>query len=932
MWKLIVSLSFLALFMAASGKTALGGPIDDLKPGHWYMVPNSNLSAVTPNPTPPGYYGPAAVTDAWSGGAYDTKRDRLIIWGGGHGDYAGNEVYVFDINALRWSRIWGPTPNVPFPGGCDETYSDGNPVSRHTYDGLEYLPNVDRFISNDGSLYQCGWSTRGTWMFDFDNLQWTRRADRPEAAELGPVSAYDSVTGRFLVDGAGSRPLYEYDPQTNIWTRRGASPMGNYQQVGAFDSKRRLLVRIGDGEVNVYDLKQSGLVTPQRVTTTGATAMVNATYIGFEYDPVSDRFVAWHGGADVYLLNPDTWVWTRITPASTNTVIPTAAPHQGTFGRFRYIPSKNAFITFNSIYGNVYVYKLSSGGGTPSPSDTTAPTAPTNLSATTQSSSQINLSWTSSTDNVGVTGYRVERCQGSSCTNFAQIATPIGTSYSDTGLSANTTYRYRVRAADAAGNLSGYSSIVNATTQAATSFDFSLSNGGNRSVTQGQSISNTITATLVSGTAQSVSFSASGLPSGATSTYSSTSCVPTCNIAMTTTTSASTPAGTYTITLTGSGGGLSRTTSFTLTVNTATTSPPPSSSPSGGLEIPLNTWVSRTVPAYPTAPGPSYTKHVRLAFDPNTRLTYFWGGDNCVDNGIDPGRCNSREELYSYDAAQDKWTLVLSQTDANQNGFPTGRCVAGFTWDPKRKVVWMVGGQERYGSYYPGLQSGGLWAFNPATRQWTREGPDPRQGSFNEVHFMAYDPVNDGLFIIDDGRVQFYPLSQVIIGDGVEQNLWTNLSFPVQDPYLVGYNIIHAVDTKRNRAVIYSPYRGETWAYDFTARITTRLSQQVLPMKANFTMVYDSANDLVALWGGGTDFDPDLNDLWVFNPETNQWSKPALGGDIPKVGLHPQLTFDSVNNAVVLYGEKVYLLRLGLGQALPPPSTPPASPTALQVQ
>lgn len=103
----------------------------------------------------------------------------------------------------------------------------------------------------------------------------------------------------------------------------------------------------------------------------------------------------------------------------------------------------------------------------PPPPDTTPPLTPTNLSATSQSSSQINLSWNASTDNVGVTGYRVERCQGSSCTNFTQIATPTGTTYNDTGLTANTTYRYQVRAVDAANNLSGYSSIVSGTTQTA---------------------------------------------------------------------------------------------------------------------------------------------------------------------------------------------------------------------------------------------------------------------------------------------------------------------------------------------------------------------------------------------------------------------------------------------------------------------------------
>jgi chitodextrinase len=104
------------------------------------------------------------------------------------------------------------------------------------------------------------------------------------------------------------------------------------------------------------------------------------------------------------------------------------------------------------------------GGGT---SDTQPPTDPSGLTATAAGSTQINLSWTTSTDNVAVTGYRIERCQGASCTNFAEVATPTGASHSDTGLAASTTYRYRVRANDAAGNFSGYSNVASATTAAA---------------------------------------------------------------------------------------------------------------------------------------------------------------------------------------------------------------------------------------------------------------------------------------------------------------------------------------------------------------------------------------------------------------------------------------------------------------------------------
>ena len=96
---------------------------------------------------------------------------------------------------------------------------------------------------------------------------------------------------------------------------------------------------------------------------------------------------------------------------------------------------------------------------TPAAPDTQAPTVPTNFTATAVSSSQINLSWTASTDNVGVTGYDVYR-------NNSKVATVATTSYGDTGLSPSTTYSYFVKARDAAGNVSASSNTASATTQA----------------------------------------------------------------------------------------------------------------------------------------------------------------------------------------------------------------------------------------------------------------------------------------------------------------------------------------------------------------------------------------------------------------------------------------------------------------------------------
>ena len=83
-------------------------------------------------------------------------------------------------------------------------------------------------------------------------------------------------------------------------------------------------------------------------------------------------------------------------------------------------------------------------------SETAVLPIPTNLSGTAISPSQINLTWTASTDNVGVTGYKIFR-------DGTQIGTSPSTSFSSTGLAASTVYSYTVSAYDAAGNNSGQS-------------------------------------------------------------------------------------------------------------------------------------------------------------------------------------------------------------------------------------------------------------------------------------------------------------------------------------------------------------------------------------------------------------------------------------------------------------------------------------------
>lgn len=109
------------------------------------------------------------------------------------------------------------------------------------------------------------------------------------------------------------------------------------------------------------------------------------------------------------------------------------------------------------MVGNVIVAEPTSGATFIV--DNTPPTTPTELSASAISTSQINLSWTASTDTTSVTGYQIYR-------NGSQINTSASNSYSDTGLSPGTAYSYTISAYDAAGNNSEQSSSVSATTQA----------------------------------------------------------------------------------------------------------------------------------------------------------------------------------------------------------------------------------------------------------------------------------------------------------------------------------------------------------------------------------------------------------------------------------------------------------------------------------
>ncbi|WP_258171269.1 fibronectin type III domain-containing protein [Paenibacillus sp. R14(2021)] len=138
----------------------------------------------------------------------------------------------------------------------------------------------------------------------------------------------------------------------------------------------------------------------------------------------------------------------------------------GVPGSYVYGTFTNTVMCSNNGFGTdpaVGQYKTcdvnTAGGGS---GDTQAPTAPTGLTSPSKTSSSINLSWTASTDNVGVTGYDVY-------IGGALAGSTTGTTtFTASGLTANTAYSFTVKAKDEAGNLSAASSALSVTTNAST--------------------------------------------------------------------------------------------------------------------------------------------------------------------------------------------------------------------------------------------------------------------------------------------------------------------------------------------------------------------------------------------------------------------------------------------------------------------------------
>jgi Chitobiase/beta-hexosaminidase C-terminal domain/Right handed beta helix region/Family of unknown function (DUF6298)/Putative collagen-binding domain of a collagenase len=239
------------------------------------------------------------------------------------------------------------------------------------------------------------------------------------------------------------------------------------------------------------------------------------------------------------------------------------------------------------------------------------------------------------------------------------------------------------------------------------SFDFTVANSGDISLIAGSSAANTVTATLGSGSSQAVSFSASGLPSGATGSFSSASCSPTCSSTLTISTTGSTPAGNFPITVSSTGGGLTRATTFTFSVASASTVAIPTITPNGGS---FTTSVSA---ALQTATSGASIYYTTDGSSPTQSSTLYTGAITLTSSAV--VKAKAFMSGYNPSAEADASLTVTQPFDFSLSNSGNQSVVAGSTVNNTIATTLVSGSSQAVSFSLSGLPSGATGSFSSAS-------------------------------------------------------------------------------------------------------------------------------------------------------------------------------------------------------------------------
>lgn len=348
--------------------------IDDLNPADDPLL-NSN------HPATPIWGQPQAnVIDAWCGGCFAEESSEIWIpFGGGHNDYAGNEIYKIriDVDVPVWEMTREPSGTIANPIVLDDgqeatgLHSDGQPRSCHTYNGVSWAKGIGCVVVPQGSVYKVGNGSEVCHIVDkkTSNLIATvagHSSGNGTAAQAG--SCYDETRHAIWKRGKGTANYQKLDLYTNGWTNVGTSTtVGGDVSLVHIPGHDVIVHATQDPSesINVLDCVTGLITTP---TITGA--MVGATIGGagqWRYVESLNALAKWDNSTDTTIINllnipanprTDTWTITQLTVDGANAVTPSIRTLHGTFGRFFYSEKLNGFGVINSTNEPIYFFAL----------------------------------------------------------------------------------------------------------------------------------------------------------------------------------------------------------------------------------------------------------------------------------------------------------------------------------------------------------------------------------------------------------------------------------------------------------------------------------------------------------------------------------------------------------------------------------------------
>jgi len=399
-------------------------------------------------------------------GAADGKQYLLTIASGASPQYANNTELSQIAATVDWINIM----TYDFNGGWQNRSAHNAPLYYDPAAGAAGVPNAAAFNDDAGvqghlnagvpasklvlgvPFYGRGWSgcapagngqyqsctgmPAGTWeagVFDFSDLQ----------------ARYINMNGYTRYWNDTAKVPYLYNPSGGVYiTYDDAESIGHK---AAYIKTKNLAGAMfwefsGDRNKTLLNKLAGDLASQGGGDTTPPSIPGNLRSTGKTANSVS---LAWDASTD----NVGVAGYT-VSYGSSNV---NATGTSATIGGLTANTSYTFTVKARDAAGNVSAASAPLTVTTNAPSgDTTAPSVPTNLAVTSKTSSSVSLSWSASTDNVGVAGYTVS--YGSSNVNAT------GTSATISGLTANTSYTFTVKAYDAAGNVSAASAPLTATT------------------------------------------------------------------------------------------------------------------------------------------------------------------------------------------------------------------------------------------------------------------------------------------------------------------------------------------------------------------------------------------------------------------------------------------------------------------------------------